>query len=409
MEKIKEKKDAMKVATGFIAGITAVKLATMSCLVFTVCVIISILLVAFIAISKINGDKFSKQGIVTLVVAIITLVCVGCYHRYFCHNVVETPEVVAETTTEEDTTDDPEQTAEETTVEESEETNSYKARPEMGYCPENERVSSETTNTRKNAEEQVQKETDEPAHFEGENNEAYKAEIDEAVEEAKENNANIGSIDVEGTDVTTVVETKPQEEPERTEEKVDLDKDEAVEIENEGEEPSTNVESEEKVEDVEASDDKTLDDMLEESTTEITEDTTSETTEETTEVVTNPANGNVSIEEVTEVENNNSVIDVEEIEEPVVELPEVEEPVVDEVAKIEVNAVDGYEGYINSTMQFSIEGDDVVLEGLEGIDYSFSNGILSINTGDCATVLTITASNSVSSQTFDVNINGIVD
>ena len=397
MEKIKQKKDAMKVATGFIAGITAVKLATMSCLVFTVCVIVSILLIVFIAISKINGDKFTRRGIVALIVAIVTLLCVGCYHRYFCHDMVETPEVVAEENTE--VSEEEPEVPEEETTEVTEEVSSYKARPEMGYCPEDEKVSDETTNTRKNAEEQVQKETDEPAHITGENNEAYKAEIDEAVEEAKENNANIGSIDVEGTDVTTVVETKPQEEPERTEEKVDLDKDEAVEIKNEGEKPSTNVESEEKVEDVEASDNETLDDMLEESTTEITEDTTSETTEETTEVVTNPANGNVSIEEVTEVENNNNVIDAEEIE----------EPVVDEVAKIEVNAVDGYEGYINSTMQFSIEGDDVVLEGLDGIDYSFSNGILSINTGDCATVLTITASNSVSSQTFDVNINGIVD
>lgn len=403
MEKIKEKKDAMKVATGFIAGITAVKLATMSCLVFTVCVIVSILIIAFIAISKINGDKFTRRGIVTLVVAIITLVCVGCYHRYFCHNVVETPEVVAEeTTTEEDTTGDSEQTAEETTVEESEETNSYKARPEMGYCPENERVSSETTNTRKNAEEQVQKETDEPAHFEGENNEAYQNKIDEAVEEAEKNGADVGSIDVEGKDVSTVVETKPQPEKEPEGEKAEINKDEAVEIENEDEKTSTNVESEEKVEEAEASDDKTLDDMLEESTTEITEDTTSETTEETTEVVTTPADGEVTVEEVNETDNSNNV--VTDVEEPT----EVKEPVVDEVAKIEVNAVDGYEGYINSTMQFSIEGDDVVLEGLDGIDYSFSNGILSVNTGDSATILTITASNSVSSQTFDVVINGIV-
>ena len=397
MEKMKEKKDAMKVATGFIAGITAVKLATMSCLVFTVCMVISILLIVFIAISKINGDKFTRRGIVTLVVAIVTLLCVGCYHRYFCHDMVETPEVVAEeTTTEEDTTDDPEQTAEETTVEESEETNSYKARPEMGYCPENERVSSETTNTRKNVEEQIQKETEEPVHFTNENNEAYQNKIDEAVEEAKENNANIGSIDVEGTDVTTVVETKPQEEPERTEEKAEINKDETVEIKNEGESPSTNIEAEEKVEDVEASDDKTLDDMLEESTTEITEDTTSETTEETTEVVTTPANGNVSIEEVTEVENDSNVIDVEES----VELPEVE--------KVSVEPIDGYDTVVGSQIQFKINGDDVVIDGLDGINYQFNNGILTVDAGDCATVITVTISNSISSTSFDINVNGIV-
>lgn len=394
MEKIKQKKDAMKVATGFIAGITAVKLATMSCLVFTVCMVISILLIVFIAISKINGDKFTRRGIVTLVVAIVTLLCVGCYHRYFCHDMVETPEVVAEENTE--VSEEEPEVPEEETTEVTEEVSSYKARPEMGYCPEDEKVSDETTNTRKNAEEQVQKETDEPAHITGENNEAYKAEIDEAVEEAKENNANIGSIDVEGTDVTTVVETKPQEEPERTEEKAELDKDEAVEIKNEGESPSTNIEAEEKVEDVEASDDKTLDDMLEESTTEITEDTTSETTEETTEVVTTPANGNVSIEEVTEVENDSNVIDVEES----VELPEVE--------KVSVEPIDGYDTVVGSQIQFKINGDDVVIDGLDGINYQFNNGILTVDAGDCATVITVTVSNEVNSISFDINVNGIV-
>lgn len=394
MEKMKEKKDAMKVAIGFIAGITAVKLATMSCLVFTVCMVISILLIVFIAISKINGDKFTRRGIVTLVVAIVTLLCVGCYHRYFCHDMVETPEVVAEENTE--VSEEELEVPEEETTEVTEEVSSYKARPEMGYCPEDEKVSDETTNTRKNAEEQVQKETDEPAHITGENNEAYKAEIDEAVEEAKENNANIGSIDVEGTDVTTVVETKPQEEPERTEEKAELDKDEAVEIKNEGESPSTNIEAEEKVEDVEASDDKTLDDMLEESTTEITEDTTSETTEETTEVVTTPANGNVSIEEVTEVENDSNVIDVEES----VELPEVE--------KVSVEPIDGYDTVVGSQIQFKINGDDVVIDGLDGINYQFNNGILTVDAGDCATVITVTVSNEVNSISFDINVNGIV-
>ena len=394
MEKIKQKKDAMKVAIGFIAGITAVKLATMSCLVFTVCVIVSILLIVFIAISKINGDKFTRRGIVTLVVAIVTLLCVGCYHRYFCHDMVETPEVVAEENTE--VSEEEPEVPEEETTEVTEEVSSYKARPEMGYCPENERVSSETTNTRKNVEEQIQKETEEPVHFTNENNEAYKAEIDEAVEEAKENNANIGSIDVEGTDVTTVVETKPQEEPERTEEKAELDKDEAVEIKNEGESPSTNIEAEEKVEDVEASDDKTLDDMLEESTTEITEDTTSETTEETTEVVTTPANGNVSIEEVTEVENDSNVIDVEES----VELPEVE--------KVSVEPIDGYDTVVGSQIQFKINGDDVVIDGLDGINYQFNNGILTVDAGEFATVITVTVSNEVNSISFDINVNGIV-
>lgn len=385
MEKLQNKKDAMKVALGSIAGITAFELATMSCLVFTVCMVISILLIVFIAISKINGDKFTRRGIVTLVVAIITLLCVGCYHRYFCHNVVETPEVVAGTTTEEPTEDTVEEPAEES-VEPAEATSSV-ARPARGYCPEDEKLEE----TEENSEVPAKAETtvaDTISEIKVEDNSKELADTEKAVEEAEKNGDTVKELD----NGIIAIEKDQEVVTEKDETQIEIDTDSAEDLVNEGEEPST----EEKVEDVEASDDKTLDDMLEESTTEITEDTTSETTEETTEVVTTPANGNVSIEEVTEVENDSNVIDVEES----VELPEVE--------KVSVEPIDGYDTVVGSQIQFKINGDDVVIDGLDGINYQFNNGILTVDAGDCATVITVTISNTISSTSFDINVNGIV-
>ena len=85
-----------------------------------------------------------------------------------------------------------------------------------------------------------------------------------------------------------------------------------------------------------------------------------------------------------------------------------EEPIVEKVTPVGVTAIDGYEAYINSDIQFQISGDDVVIEGLDGIEYTFSDGLLTISTGTDATVLTVSISNSVSATSFDVVINGIV-
>ena len=85
-----------------------------------------------------------------------------------------------------------------------------------------------------------------------------------------------------------------------------------------------------------------------------------------------------------------------------------EAPVAEEVTPVGVTAIDGYESYVNSQIQFQISGDNVVVEGLDGIEYTFSDGILTINTGSDATVLTVSVSNSVSATSFDVVVNGIV-
>lgn len=383
------KKDVVKMATGAIAGVTAFELATLDCMVFTVCIIVAIMIAAFVAVSKLNGETFTKRGKIAIVLVIFALIGIGTYHKYFCHQEEVQPEVNVQQEETVEESEESEEPAEESVEQEAE---ASVARPARGYCPEDEKleVTEENSKTPAKAETTVD---DTTATIKVEDNSKELADTEKAVEEAKENgdkvqtglgqnNANKDETNKDTT-ITTVTKT---EEPEKQKDdtQVEIDSDSAEDLKNEGEESSTNIETEDDLNDVIASDDEDLEEMLD------------KTTEETTEVVTTPANGDVSVEEVTEVENN-EITDVE-----------VEEPITNEVAKVEVNAVDGYEGYINSTMQFKINGDDVVLEGLDGIDYAFSNGILSINTGDCATVLTITASNSVSSQTFDVVINGIV-
>lgn len=118
---------------------------------------------------------------------------------------------------------------------------------------------------------------------------------------------------------------------------------------------------------------------------------TEEVVEET--IVNEEAKGNVKVEEAVEVKT---------------ETPVVEEKVeVKSVEAVKVTAIDGYNATVGSTIQFKVSGDDVKIDGLDGINYTFNNGILSVNTGSEATVLTVEASNSVNTVSFDITINGI--
>ena len=78
------------------------------------------------------------------------------------------------------------------------------------------------------------------------------------------------------------------------------------------------------------------------------------------------------------------------------------------VEKLTVTALDGNETIVNSTVQYKVTGENVVFNGLEGYNYSFSNGILSIETGSEATILTVEAVDATGAILFDININGIV-
>ena len=80
------------------------------------------------------------------------------------------------------------------------------------------------------------------------------------------------------------------------------------------------------------------------------------------------------------------------------------------VETLKVTAVDGYSTFIKSSIQFRISGgDDITIEGLDGIDYSYTNGVLTVNTPSEATVIPVCVSNAAgNSVTFTITVNGII-
>ena len=74
---------------------------------------------------------------------------------------------------------------------------------------------------------------------------------------------------------------------------------------------------------------------------------------------------------------------------------------------IRVEALDSYSAYVGESIQFKIEGENVQFEGLEGMDYVYNKGILTIECGEYATVLTVRVFNNSNSVDFNVYINGL--
>lgn len=125
--------------------------------------------------------------------------------------------------------------------------------------------------------------------------------------------------------------------------------------------------------------DDNKEEVVEETTNTVVEDTTNKVVEETT--------------------TENTTVEEEIKEEKIEEVKEVE---------ITVRALDGYNATVGSSAQFEINDSNATIDGLDGFDYSFNNGLLNIECGDEATVLTIEVSNGSSSVSFDLTINGIV-
>ena len=355
---MEKRKNAMKMATAFIAGAIAMKLAEV-CLVLTACLVIAILLIAFIAINVKRGETFSIKGIITLVVMVLALILIGFWHL---NTHLQDEFEAVEPPKPEEIVKTHDQKPEDTSIDEDIQDNSGDtgvytpviSNP-RGYCPEEEKINPSFSNVAGlDTTLQIQTTT-------GNNSNKITASDDAA--EAERQDAELKEEEKVVTDTNTGItagsSTKPIEEEKDESTKVDLDFDSAIDLETEGETttPSTDV-----------VEDESLNAMPEASS----------------EEVSTPVEGGMTFEE--------------EIEEA---------PVVTETP-VSVKAIDGYESYINSDIQFKIAGDNVVVEGLDGIEYSFYDGILTINTGDCATVLTVSVSNSVSSTTFDVTINGIV-
>lgn len=356
MEK-ENKKSIAKMVACFVAGIAATKVAEV-CGVLAICALIAIMLIAFIVVNVKRGETFSRKGIITLVVMILALILIGFWHLS-THLQDEFEAVEPPKTSEIVKTHDqkPEDT---TTVQDiqdnSGDTGAYTpviSNP-RGYCPEDEKITPSFNNVvENNLQGQTTTGTDKNSITASDNSaeaEKQNAEIEEA-----EKNGDTLVEDAE-TGITASSSTKPVVDEVKDEtEKVEIDTDDAIGLESEGE---TTTPSEGNV------------------------DESQNTLPEASEEVIKPVEGEMTFEE--------------------------EEAPVETVTPVGVTAIDGYEAYINSDIQFQVTGDDVIIEGLDGIEYSFSDGLLTISTGTDATVLTVSISNSVSATSFDVVINGIV-
>lgn len=358
MEK-ENKKSIAKMVACFIAGVAATKVAEV-CGVLAICGLTAIMLIAFIVVNIKRGETFSRKGIITLVVMILALILIGFWHLS-THLQDEFEAVEPPKTSEIVKTHDqkPEDT---TTVQDiqdnSGDTGAYTpviSNP-RGYCPEEEKMTTSFNNVVSN---QLQGQTTTGSTINSitaSDNSAEAEKQDAEIEDSKEEGATI--VEDAETGITASSSTKPVVDEVKDEtEKVEIDTDDAIGLESEGE---TTTPSEGNV------------------------DESQNTLPEASEEVTTPIEGEMTFEEE--------------------ETPVVEET----VTPVGVTAVDGYESYVNSQIQFKIAGDDVIIEGLDGIEYSFSDGLLTISTGTDATVLTVSISNSVSATSFDVVINGIV-
>lgn len=212
-----------------------------------------------------------------------------------------------------------------------------------------------------------------------------KVEEPKSVDPAKDIKVDESEVKDISSNENKVEETTISEVSEEDDKVVEMDKDELAELfknakkeeKSEKTAPKTEEPKEEVKENVETKTDAVV--------------KTEEVVEET--IVNEEAKGNVKVEEAVEKKT---------------ETPVVEEKVeVKSVEAVKVTAIDGYNATVGSTIQFKVSGDDVKIDGLDGINYTFNNGILSVNTGSEATVLTVEASNSVNTVSFDITINGI--
>ena len=408
MEKLLKENSAVRTAETFVAGAAAMKLLEVGCIPLVLGVVAFVATTVWIvkSIKAGKGNLTRKAKVLMVALAAISTIALfyGIYHKMYCHNnsaVEAQNDVVTETTP--DSTEEQEPVAEEPTEEvdskvDAEASNAGRVATSRGYCPQEDRIEVTYGNVGGNnsganstsANTNVVDPAKETLHVKAEDKSAQKDEIIEDVENGKEKTELSDGI-IATTDKTT--EEKSDNEN-SNEEKATMDKTDAVEVKSEEDKKENNTEEKksdeteaEEVKPNEASDDE-LDDMLK--ATETIED----------------------LPKIDFVEVDAEVFpkaDEKDVEEKPAQKEEIIEEVKPEEKAIEVEAIDGYVGNINSTMQFKISGTNVEVEGLDGIDYSFNNGILNINTGDESTVLTVEVSNSVSTVSFDIVINGVLN
>ena len=124
-----------------------------------------------------------------------------------------------------------------------------------------------------------------------------------------------------------------------------------------------------------------------------------------------PAKDNnvVADKEEQPAKDNNVVADKEEqpAKDNDVVADKEEQPVKTE--KLTVTPLDGNITTVGSDVQYKITGEGVSFEGLEGFEYNYNDGILTISTGSEATILTFNVLDATGDSIMvDLTINGIV-
>ena len=383
MEKLlKEKSSTLKNVELVVAGAAATKLLEVGCIPLIVGVVAFVATTVWIvkSIKAGKGNLTRKAKVLMVALAAISTISLiyGIYHKLNCHNLNVADEATNEVVTEDKEPEEPvmEETEEEPTEVEASNTNTGKSTVVRGTCPVEDRI-------------QVTYGNIGDSDSKAPNTTSSDTKI---VDPAKETLKVKGEDKTEGSDgiISETGKTTPKAEEKDSEEpKTDMDKSSATEVrseeskteESKTEEPKAEEPKAEEVKPTEASDDE-LDDMLKETET----------------IETTPEIGLVEIDADVFPKDT----DIEET---------AKDEVIEEVKEkaVVVTAIDGYVGNINSTLQFKIDGDNIKIDGLDGIDYTFNNGILNINTGAEATVLTVEVSNSVSTVSFDIVINGVLN
>ena len=436
LEKIKS---AIRGSVEFLGGaattVVAFMLANLGCKVLVAMFVIS----AVIALATIKSSRYTKRGkVVIIAVSAIVLMLIGVYHKNNFHNIVkEDPALTAsEVNTTEEKTEEETTVATEEDVKEDTFVRNYLDDSERKECIDIQ-VTKKSTENIETGKVEVEGETTTVIN----NSETTATNDDLIIDQAKEDDSKEVTEMEEGITAVTekVTEEEKSEEAAEVEEVVEETKaPEKIELSEEVVEEITSEENKdeeinEKVETLVEEETEKEEDFADMSSEEL-ESLFVETTTETVTVVETV----VEVEDVeieTEVETETPVIDVENVEkqeiiedevivEDIVDIEdetteevevedvvEVEDIVVEEVEVVEavsVTAIDGYTTVVGSQIQFQVSGDDVVIEGLDGINYTFSNGILTIDAGSEATVISVCVSNSVNAVDFNITVNGII-
>ena len=241
-----------------------------------------------------------------------------------------------------------------------------------------------------------------------------------------QNEVNNGKDKVDLEDgITGVVDNRPQEEEPNDAPQVDIDKDNAQDSINEGEDktpPAPLPDEDQLKEDAEESDDTELDDMFEQTKP---TDGKEEEDSDKTETTQKPEEGKDDDEDVKPSEKPDDG-NKEEANTPT-QKPEEDNNKEDDTTKpsddntseettpvepvktpVTITALDGNEAIAGDTVQFKVTGDVKTVEGLDGLDYSIANGYLSVNTQDgIATVISpvIIGADGTSTATASVTVN----